>query len=308
MSKVSWDDFRTAYQVAMSGTLTKAGKVLNMNHATVLRHINRLEETLDTKLFIRHQRGYQLTDAGELMVKEIPDIQKSFSRLENLMSSADKNISGNLRITTLSDFSPLLNPALKAFHKAYPKLRIQIIATDDVIPLATGAAHVSLRAGSQPNEPDLIVKKLIPPEIHYYAADSYVEEYGLPTKESEYNDHLWAFPSDEKRKIPFVKQVLKYINEEQIIYQSNHFPDIYNAVIEGMAIGPMGIHHSSKCDNLQRLSINLDTTQGGFWFVYHKDLKNSARIQALYGFLEQSLGSLHHTTSKSNKNHKLGKL
>jgi DNA-binding transcriptional LysR family regulator len=289
MSQGSWDDFRIAYQVAESGTLTKAGKVLNMNHATVLRHINRLEESLGTKLFIRHQRGYQLTDAGELVVKELPDIHKSFSRLENLMASAEKNISGNLRITTLSDFSSLLNPALKAFRQAYPKLRIQIITTDDVIPLATGAAHVSLRAGSQPNEPDLIVKKLNPPEIHYYAADSYVEEYGLPANESEYNQHLWALPSDEKRKIPFVKHILKHINDEQIIYQSNHFPDIHSAVIEGMAIGPIGIHHSSKCTNLQKLDIQFDTTIEGLWFVYHKDLKNSARIQALYDFVAESL-------------------
>lgn len=289
MSQVSWDDFRIAYQVAKAGTLSKAGKTLNINHTTVLRHINRLEETLDTKLFIRHQRGYQLTDAGELMVKEVPDIQKSFSRLENLMSSAEKNISGNLRITTLSDFSPLLNPALKTFRQAYPKLRIQIIATDDIIPLATGAAHVSLRAGAQPTEPDLIVKKLSAPEIHYYAADSYIEEHGIPTNESEYNQHLWALPSNEKRKIPFIKQILKHIDDEQIIYQSNHFPDIHNAVIEGMAIGPIGIHHAKKYDNLQRLNIHIDRGIEGLWFVYHKDLKSSARIQALYEFLAESL-------------------
>ena len=289
MSQASWDDFRIAYQVAESGTLTKAGKVLNMNHATVLRHVNRLEECLDTKLFIRHQRGYQLTDAGELVVKELPDIHKSFSRLENLMASAEKNISGNLRITTLSDFSPVLNPALKAFRQAYPKLRIQIIATDDIIPLATGAAHVSLRAGAQPTEPDLIVKKLTAPEIHYFAADSYVEEYGLPKDESEYNQHLWALPSDDKRRIPFVKQVLQHIDEEQIIYQSNHFPDIHSAVAEGMAIGPMGVHHSVNHDNLQQLNIQLDHAIEGLWFVYHKDLKNSARIQALYEFLDKSL-------------------
>jgi len=291
MSQASWDDFRISYQVAESGTLTKAGKVLNMNHATVLRHVNRLEEVLDTKLFIRHQRGYQLTDAGELVVKELPDIQKSFSRLENLMASAEKNISGNLRITTLSDFSPILNPALKAFRQAYPKLRIQIIATDDIIPLATGAAHVSLRAGAQPNESDLIVKRLNAPEINYYAADSYIKEYGLPRNESEFNQHLWALPSNEKRKIPFIKQVLDHIDEEQIIYQSNHFPDIHSAVIEGMAIGPIGIHHTLKQDHLHKLDIKLDLSIEGLWFVYHKDLKNSARIQALYEFLEKSLGS-----------------
>ena len=289
MSQASWDDFRIAYQVAKSGTLTKAGKILNMNHATVLRHVNCLEESLGTKLFIRHQRGYQLTDAGELVVKELPEIQKSFSRLENLMASAEKNISGNLRITTLSDFSPLLNPALKAFRQAYPKLRIHIIATDDILSLATGAAHVSLRAGAQPTEPDLIVKKLNAPEIHYYAANSYVKEHGIPANVSEYNQHLWALPSNEKRKIPFIKQILKHINDDQIIYQSNHFPDIHNAVIEGMAIGPIGVHHSNKYDHLQKLDIEIERGIEGLWFVYHKDLKNSARIQALYEFLADSL-------------------
>jgi DNA-binding transcriptional LysR family regulator len=182
-----------------------------------------------------------------------------------------------------------LNPALKAFRQAYPKLRIQIIATDDIIPLASGAAHVSLRAGAQPTEPDLIVKKLNAPKIHYFAADSYVKEYGLPKDSSEYNQHLWALPSDDKRHIPFVKQVLQYIDEEQIIYQSNHFPDIHSAVAEGMAIGPMGVHHSVKHDNLQQLDIQLDHGIEGLWFVYHKDLKNSARIQALYEFLAKSL-------------------
>lgn len=290
MSHASWDDYHIAYQVAQAGTLTKAGKILNMNHATVLRHINRLEEALDTKLFIRNQRGYQLTDAGELVVKEIPNIQKAFSRLENLMSSVENNISGNLRITTLTDFSPLLNPALKDFHQAYPKLRIQIIATDDVIPLSTGAAHVSLRAGNQPNEPDLIAKKLSSLKVFYYAADSYVKEHGLPKNKSEFNQHLWALPSEEKRKISFVKYVLDNIDEEQIIYQSNQFPDIYNAVIEGMAIGPIGIHHSSQHKHLHKLDMDFDTSAEGLWFVYHKDLKNSARIQTLFHFLEKSLG------------------
>jgi hypothetical protein len=58
-----------------------------------------------------------------------------------------------------------------------------------------------------------------------------------------------------------------------------------------MAIGPMGVHHSIKHDNLQQLDIEIDEGIEGLWFVYHKDLKNSARIQALYRFLVKSLGS-----------------
>ncbi len=289
MSKISWDDYRIAFQVAKSGTLSKAGKVLQINHATVLRHINRLEEALDTKLFIRHQRGYQLTDAGHVLMNELPEIQKSFSRLENLISAQEQDIRGVVRITTTSDYSSILNPALKAFREIYPKLRISIIATDDLVSLAEGVAHVAIRIGPSPTGADLIVKELTAPHISYFAAQEYVQRYGLPKNEAEYKQHLWALPSGQKRQIPFIQQVLKHIDDEQIIYQSNQFPDIQRAVIEGMAIGPVGSHIADQYDHLKQLDIKIDLTEERLWYVYHKDLKNSRRIKALYQFLRNSL-------------------
>ena len=289
MSQTRWDDYRIAYQVAKAGNLSKAGRILQMNHSTVLRHINQLEEDLQVKLFIRHQRGYQLTDAGELMMRELPEITQKFNQLEDQLASAEKNISGNLRITTVPDYSPLLNPALKAFREEYPKLRIQIIATDDILPLATGAAHVAIRVGPKPQEADIIVKALTQLEIRYYAADSYIDRYGLPNSVEDFRHHLWAIPSAGKRHIPFVKQLLQHINEDQIIYQSNNFPDIADAVIEGMAIGPIASYKASKLDNLHLIDFDVKGQEEGSWFVYHKDLKTSSRIQALYGFLSRSL-------------------
>lgn len=100
MAQISRDDYRIAFQVAKSGTLSKADKELKINHATVLRHINQLEYALETKFFIRHQRGSQLTDAGHVLINELSEIQKSFSRLENLISAQEQDIRGVLRITT----------------------------------------------------------------------------------------------------------------------------------------------------------------------------------------------------------------
>ena len=285
MKKTQWDDYRIAYQVARSGTLNKAGQVLQMNHSTVLRHINRLEEALSVKLFIRHQRGYQLTDAGELMMREFPRLMKTFGEFEDLLSSAEKNISGNLRITTIPDYPHILNPALKNFRKEYPKLRIEIVSTDEVLSLARGEAHVSIRVGPEPSEADLIVKRLTPMEIRFYAAQDYIDEYGLPSSPSEFRQHYWALPSADKRRIPFVKKILQHIDEESIVYQSNNFPDLAGAVAEGMAIGPVGSHKAAEFDNLTEIDFMTDPKGEGLWFVYHKDLKNSARIQALYKFL-----------------------
>ena len=60
----TWDEIRTAYQVARIGTVSGAAEVLGVHHATVIRHIDALEKRLGSKLFQRHARGYTPTEAG----------------------------------------------------------------------------------------------------------------------------------------------------------------------------------------------------------------------------------------------------
>lgn len=285
----NWDDFRIALQVAESGTLTKAGKVLNMNHTTVLRHINQLEESLNLKLFIRHQRGYQLTDAGRLMLSNMPDIRNSIEKLVHDLTSVEKNEHGKLRITTLSGHSPILNDAIESFHQAYPHTKIQIIATEKTIPVESGITHISIRIGAQPKEPDIIVKRLMNLNVGYYASQDYIDKFGLPNSPKQYNEHFWAMPSGLKQGVPFIKQVISQIRSDRIIYQSNLFSDLHAVINKGMAIGPMAEYETKKMDNLTRLDIDLDQEGEVLWFVYHKDLKTNSQIKAFYQYLVDSL-------------------
>ena len=53
----NWDEVKTALHVARVGTVSGAAEVLGVHHATVIRHIDALEERLGVKLFQRHPRG-----------------------------------------------------------------------------------------------------------------------------------------------------------------------------------------------------------------------------------------------------------
>jgi len=287
--QTQWDDLRIALQVAESGTLTKAGKALNMNHTTVLRHVNQLEESLNIKLFIRHQRGYQLTDAGSLMLKTMPQIRQSFDKLIHELTSIEQNEHGKLRITTLSGHSPLLNDAIDAFHQDYPNTKIQIIATEKTIPIESGITHISIRLGAQPKEPDIIVKKLMNLNVGYYAAQSYIKKHGLPNTIKDYNQHFWAMPSGIKQGVPFIKQVLMHLRNDRVIYQSNLFSDLHAVIDKGMGIGPMAEYEAKAYPHLSRLPIDLDQDGEVLWFVYHKDLRANAQINAFYQLLVDSL-------------------
>lgn len=291
MKDISWDDYKIAYQVAIDGSLSQAGVSLRINHATVLRRINQLEKALEVKLFIRHQRGYKLTDAGFLLMDEMPEILAKFSDLENKLQNVEGDISGELRITTVSSYSPIITPTLKLFREAYPKIRLKIISTDDIVPLDSGAAHVSLRAGSSPTGSDIIVKKLMQQKTSYYAAQSYVDEFGIPKSIAEFNKHNWVLPTPEKYRIPFVNYVIDKIEKEMIVFQSNHFSDVHEAVISGMGIGPLSQHIAALNTSMVNMNIDSPNKDESIWFVYHKDLKHSARIQCLYQFLAEALSN-----------------
>ncbi len=284
---MNWDDFRIANQVAISGTLTAAGEALGINHATVIRHINRLEDALNAKLFIRHQRGYQLTDAGRLMQKAMPRIQSQFNHLAEDISLTENTLAGVLTITTVSSLALLLNPSLKKFQERYPEIRIQIISTDDRISLETGEVHASLRITDAINEPDLIGHKLKSFPIKLWAAKSYIKQYDIPKDESEYAKHKWVLPMGKKRNIPFIKDLLEKIPSEQLVYQSNSFRDIHSAIREGMGIGPITEYDPALMDGLACLPIKLKRGDEAFlWFVYHKNIKHNQRVKVLLDFLK----------------------
>ena len=62
----SWNEIKTAYQVARLGTVSAAAESLGVHRATVIRHIDALEAELGRKLFQRHIRGYTPTEAALL--------------------------------------------------------------------------------------------------------------------------------------------------------------------------------------------------------------------------------------------------
>ncbi|MBE8167316.1 MAG: LysR family transcriptional regulator [Shewanella sp.] len=142
-----WDDYKSAFEVAKAGSLSQAAKHLGVSHTTLLRHIDRLEQHLVTKLFIRHQRGYQLTEAGKVMLREMPTVQHQFSRLEELIQDSSDELTGEIIVTTVPSYAVRMHRAFKALRLAHPKLKIIMHATDEVIALAAGTVHVAIRPG-----------------------------------------------------------------------------------------------------------------------------------------------------------------
>ena len=293
---VNWDELRVAYDVAGSGSLSRSAEQLGMNHSTILRRINRLEKSLGTRLFIRHQRGYRMTEAGRLLLQRMTPLNEDMQRLVAALSVMESVPSATLKLSTVSDFSGFFSPLLREFRKEYPHTRLQIVATDEVLSLAQGNVHVSIRMGEEPTEPDLIARYLLSFPQRFYASADYVAEHGVPESMAGINQHSWVLPTGRKQHISGIQEVVEQVDPARIVYQSNSFPDIFAAVRAGMGIGPVGIGglewrdvNSVSIEGLQQVELGILSEPTKMWFVYHKDMRGSSRIRALLDFILQRI-------------------
>jgi len=69
ISMFDWNDLRFFLELQRSGRLLTAAKRLNTTHSTVARHIESIEKSLGTPLFVQHAQGYDLTPSGQALLK-----------------------------------------------------------------------------------------------------------------------------------------------------------------------------------------------------------------------------------------------
>ncbi|MBM7072560.1 LysR family transcriptional regulator [Shewanella sp. 202IG2-18] len=284
----NWDDYRSAFEVAKAGSLSQAAKHLALSHSTLIRHIDRLEAHLNTKLFIRHQRGYQLTEAGHILLQELPNIQHQFSRLQERIQNTTEELSGEIVITTVPSYATRMHKAFKALMDAYPNVRLTMLATDEVISLAAGTVHVAIRPGNRPNSNDIITKPLASAQLKLYASNNYRKLHGLPESIDDVNQHYWIMPTGFKRSIPVFKPLLEAIPLNNITYQSNHFSDMAGAISADIGIG-IATTNIAKDKGLIATPFQIEGHSEQSWFIYHKDLRNNSKVSVLYDFLQQYL-------------------
>mgnify|MGYP002518695541 FL=1 len=71
LKNIDYNLFQIFVEVANVGNITKASENLFITQPAVTQALNRLEESLNCKLFIRQSKGVQLTDYGKLIYGDI---------------------------------------------------------------------------------------------------------------------------------------------------------------------------------------------------------------------------------------------
>ncbi|MBO9410883.1 MULTISPECIES: LysR family transcriptional regulator [unclassified Ruegeria] len=287
----NWDEVRTAYQVARMGTVSGAAEVLGVHHATVIRHIDAIEARLGVKLFQRHARGYTPTEAGDDLLRVAQATEDQFNQLVGRMKGRGDDVSGELVVTSLSSLAPLVVPVLSTFQRLHPDLIVRYLTGDRLFRLEYGEAHVAIRAGSAPDQPDNVVQPFMKQEVGLYASTAYIERHGKPAGVEDFASHFFISTDDETSRAPFSRWLRETVPADRITFRCTNNFCIREAVLSGAGIGFMARWEAARDSNLIEVIPPLSEWFGNLWLVTHVDLHRTTKVQSFLSYLkEQSKG------------------
>lgn len=282
----NWDEIKTAYQVARNGTVSGAAEVLGVHHATVIRHIDALEARLGVKLFQRHARGYTATEAGEDLLQVAQTTDDQFIQLAGRIRGRGEGVTGELVVTSLSSASKLLAPVLADFQHEHPDLSVRFLTGERLFRLEYGEAHVAIRAGSVPDQPDNVVQPLFHPRMMLVASDRYIARFGMPKGAKDLMTHRFVSFDPADHRAPFSRWLAEKVPINQIVYRASDDRGILDAVVAGAGIGFVGMLDLVGRTDLHPVMESDPDWSTPLWLVTHVDLHRTAKVQSFLSFLK----------------------
>ncbi|MEO8314514.1 MAG: LysR family transcriptional regulator [Pseudomonadota bacterium] len=138
--------------VTEKGSLSAAGRALQVPLATLSRRINDLESLLGMRLLIRTTRKLTLTDAGVAYVAAARRILEQVEEAERIASGEFTVPKGQLVLTAPVMFGRLhVLPVVADFLAAFPGIQIRLLLNDRNVDLIDDHVDMAVRIGRLPD-------------------------------------------------------------------------------------------------------------------------------------------------------------
>ena len=216
-----WNEPRLVLAVARAGSLTKAAKTLGIDHSTVFRRLNALEERLGVRFFERLPGGaYQATAAGERMAAAAERIEDEAIALERDLIGRDYRLAGRLRVTSSETLAYcLLTREIASFREAHPGIMVELVIDNRFLSLSRREADVALRP-MRPKEGDLWGRKLADVAWTVYGSRAYLNENGFPSSAAELACHALVCWDENAVGIGAADWLASVAPEDRITYRT----------------------------------------------------------------------------------------
>ena len=287
---MDWDKLRIFHAAAEAGSFTHAGDVLGLSQSAVSRQVSALEQDLQVPLFHRHARGLILTEQGEQLFRTVQDVVQKLAATRMRLSDSRERPQGELRITTTVGIGTnWLAPRLGEFLELYPDIKLNVIMSDDDLDLGMREADMAIRV-REPQQPDLIRRRLFTMHFHAYASGTYIKRHGQPRSLDDLDQHrILIYGASAGNYLNNINS-LQYTGRDSRMPRVsaltiNNLTAVRNAVEAGVGVAVLPDYLVQTPSELVRILPQADMPELECFLVYPEELKNLARVQVFRDFL-----------------------
>ena len=287
---MDWDKLRIFNAAAEAGSFTHAGEVLGLSQSAVSRQVSALELDLQTPLFHRHARGLILTEQGEQLFRTVQEVVQKLEMTRMRLTDSRERPHGELRITTTVGIGTnWLAPRLGEFLELYPDITVKVILSDDDLDLSMRQADMAIRV-REPQQPDLIRRRLFTMHFHAYASPAYIKRHGQPRSLDELDKHrILIYGASAGHYLNNINS-LQYTGRDARAPRDsaltiNNLTAVCNAVAAGVGIAVLPDYLVQTQSELRPILPEADMPEMECFLVYPEELKNLARVRVFRDFL-----------------------
>lgn len=284
---VNWDDYRFMLAVARRGTVSAAALDLRVEHATVIRRIDRLEKDLGVILFSRRPTGYELTPAGKKALAVADGLESTILSGQSTLGQFSDSPSGTVRIGAPDGFgSYFLAPRLGGLIDRCPDLDLQLVATARVFSLSKREAELAISLHA-PDEGRLLVRKLVDYQLRLYGSQSYLALHEPITRREDLVHHRFTGYIEELLYTPQLDYLSLVCEREQVRLRSGNLIAQMQATVAGVGLAILPCFMAKWRRDLVPVLPGEFALTRSFWLIIHEDSKEHPAIRAVSDYITE---------------------
>ena len=285
-----WSDLRHFLAVARHGSTLAAARALGVNQSTVHRRLLVLERGMGQALFVRTPSGYRLSETGQSLLPYAQSVESAALALDRRIEGLDTGLTGTIRLTCPEPIVARLtaSPLLDRFHERHPGVRVEFAMSDRYLDLARGEADIALRSGD-PEDPDLVGRKIADSVWAVYASKSYVQHHGRPQSAAELSRHLLVGFDGSMAKHRAAKWLAEVAPGATIAARNNSVLGVLLAVKSGVGVAPLPTTIADTEEVLVQVLPPVPELARGWYLLAHPSLRHTPRIAAFFDFIVEEL-------------------
>ncbi len=276
-AQMNWNDLRFVLAVADEGSVAGAARVLNVNHATVLRRIAAFETAHGLRLFDKTARGYRISANRRELIEAMREAGISLNRIGDLIKAERPAVSGRLRITSTDSFCSLALPDIASDLAREIGQSVDLISDNTHVDFSRLQADIAVRPTDR-----------LPDELHGLRAG----RLGFSIFASKNSAPVWLRLNGTIQRSKAAEWLERHAPASDQSVSADSFLTLAALAANGAGRAILPIFVGRQTPGLIEIDRPKNLPSVPVWVACHRDLARSGRLTKARRYLVERLSAV----------------